>query len=124
MHYLNVDMVLELHDGVLARFGGSAGVRDFGGLESALGQPRMTFGDIELYPTVAEKAAALGFSIIQNHPFVDGNKRTGHAAMELFLILNGFEIAKSVDEQNPSFYKLHLVNLNAMRLLIGFRIPL
>ena len=99
MQYLDLDAVLELHDGVLARSGGSSGVRDSGGLESALGQPRMTFGNIELYPTVAEKAAALGFSIIQNHPFVDGNKRTGHAAMEVFLILNGFEITKSVDEQ-------------------------
>ena len=59
----------------------------------------MTFGDNELYPTLAEKAAALGFSLIQNHPFVDGNKRTGHAAMEIFLLLNGFEIDASVDEQ-------------------------
>ncbi len=99
MRYLTLNNVRKLHDRVLTQSGGSTGIRDIGGLESALGQPRMTFGNIELYPTIAEKAASLGFSIIQNHPFVDGNKRTGHAAMEIFLVSNGFEITKSVDEQ-------------------------
>jgi death-on-curing protein len=59
----------------------------------------MTFNGEELYPTITEKASALGFSLIQNHPFVDGNKRAGHAAMESFLMLNGREISASVDEQ-------------------------
>jgi death-on-curing protein len=59
----------------------------------------MTFGGEELYPTILEKAAALGFALIKNHPFVDGNKRTGHAAMETFLVLNGFEIDAPVDAQ-------------------------
>ena len=59
----------------------------------------MTFGGEELYPTIVEKASALGFSLIQNHPFIDGNKRVGHAAMEVFLVLNGFEINASIDEQ-------------------------
>ena len=75
------------------------GVRDLNALESALAQPRMTFGGQELYPTIVEKAATLGFSFIKNHPFVDGNKRTGHAVMETFLVLNGYEIKASVDEQ-------------------------
>jgi death-on-curing protein len=57
----------------------------------------MTFGGEDLYATIVEKAAALGFSIIRNHPFIDGNKRTGHAAMEVFLILNSHEILASVD---------------------------
>lgn len=74
-------------------------MRDLDRLESSLAQPRMTFDGAELYPTLAEKAATLGFSIIQNHPFLDGNKRTGHAAMEIFLFLNGFEIQSSTDEQ-------------------------
>lgn len=65
-------------------------------LESALIQPRMTFGGEELYPTIIEKASALGYSIIKNHPFIDGNKRAGHAAMEVFLVLNGFEISASI----------------------------
>ena len=51
------------------------------------------------YPTIVDKAAAQGFSIVMNHPFVDGNKRTGHAAMEIFLVLNGLEINASTDEQ-------------------------
>ena len=59
----------------------------------------MTFDGDDLYPTIAEKAGALGHSLIQNHPFVDGNKRVGHAAMEVFLVLNGYEITASVDEQ-------------------------
>ena len=75
------------------------GVRDLNALDSALAQPRMTFGGADLYPTVVEKAAALGFSLVMNHPFVDGNKRIGHAAMETFLVLNGYEIIASADEQ-------------------------
>lgn len=58
----------------------------------------MTFGGEDLYPALIEKAAVLSFSIIRNHPFIDGNKRTGHAAMEVFLILNGYEIWASVDD--------------------------
>lgn len=59
----------------------------------------MSFGGESLYPTIAEKASALGPSLIQNHCFVDGNKRLGHAAIEVFLVLNGYEIEASVDEQ-------------------------
>ena len=59
----------------------------------------MTFGGQELCPTVVEKAVALGFSLVMNHPFVDGNKRVGHAAMETFLVLNGYELRAAVDEQ-------------------------
>ncbi|MCW3981722.1 MAG: type II toxin-antitoxin system death-on-curing family toxin [Candidatus Bathyarchaeota archaeon] len=99
MRYLTLNEALELHRRLIERYGGSAGIHDLGALESALAQPRMTFGSEELYPTIVEKVAALGFALIKNHPFVDGNKRTGHAAMETFLILNGFEIDASVDEQ-------------------------
>lgn len=62
-------------------------------------QPRMTFDGHELYPTIVEKASALGFSLIQNHPFIDGNKRAGHAALEVFLILNGYELNATVNDQ-------------------------
>ncbi len=68
-------------------------------LESALAQPRATFGGIDLYPSVFEKACAFAFSLAMNHPFVDGNKRIAHAAMAVFLDLNGFEIDATVDEQ-------------------------
>jgi death on curing protein len=99
MRYLTVGEILELYSRVMEQSGGGVGIRDLGGLESAVAQPRMTFNDKELYPTILEKASALGFSLIQNHPFIDGNKRIGHAAMETFLILNGHEISASVDEQ-------------------------
>ncbi|HEY2787412.1 MAG TPA: type II toxin-antitoxin system death-on-curing family toxin [Fimbriiglobus sp.] len=66
----------------------------------------MTFGGVDLYPTLADKAAALGFSLALNHGFVDGNKRIAHAAMETFLILNGYEIRASVDEQEGVFLRL------------------
>jgi len=99
MRYLTLIEVLNLHRQIIEQSGGALGVRDLGALESALAQPRMTFGGEDLYPTLVDKAAAVGFSIIMNHPFVDGNKRTGHAAMETFLVLNGMEISASVDEQ-------------------------
>ena len=75
------------------------GVRDAGAVESAVAQPQMTFGGEDLYPTLAEKAAALGFSLVKNHAFADANKRAGHAAMETFLLMNGHELAADVDEQ-------------------------
>ena len=74
-------------------------MRDMGLLDSALAQPRMTFDGLELLPTITEKAAALGYSLILNHPFVDGNKRVGHAALETFLVLNGMYLDAAVDEQ-------------------------
>jgi death-on-curing protein len=99
MRYLSLDEVLELHRLTLAQSGGMPGLRDSGALESALAQPRMTFGGADLYPALADKASALAFSLIKNHPFVDGNKRVGHAAMEVFLVLNGRELSAGVDEQ-------------------------
>jgi death on curing protein len=99
VRYLTLSEVLELHRRVIGQSGGALGVLNLGGLESALAQPRMTFEGKELYLSIVDKAVALGYSIIQNHPFLDGNKRTGHAAMEVFLVLNGFEIQSSVDEQ-------------------------
>ena len=75
MRYLALKEVLELHRRLIEQSGGAAGLRDMGMLESALAQPLMTFGGGELYPTISDKASALGFSLIKNHPFVDGNKR-------------------------------------------------
>jgi death-on-curing protein len=98
VRYLSLAEVLELHRRVVAGSGGATPVRDLGGLESAIAQPRATFGNEDLYPDVPSKAAALAFSLINNHPFVDGNKRVGHAALETFLILNGSEIEATVDD--------------------------
>jgi len=99
MRTLTLNEIFHLHNQLIQTSGGDQGIRDIGGLESAIAQPRMTFDGEDLYPTIVEKAVAIGFSIIKNHPFIDGNKRTGYAAMEVFLVLNGFEIDASVNEQ-------------------------
>lgn len=99
MNYINLEKILALHNHIIQTSGGSTGIRDQGGLESAIAQPLMTFGGQDLYPTVIEKATALCFSLIQNHPFVDGNKRVGHAAMAVFLRSNGYRIDATVDIQ-------------------------
>lgn len=107
MRYLTLNELLELYRRIIEQSGGmESGISNQGALESALAQPRMTFGGEDLYPTIAEKASALGFSLVKNHPFVDGNKRIGHAAMEVFLILNGFEIEATVDEQEEVILQL------------------
>ena len=99
MRYLTLGEVVDLHRRVLEQSGGASGIRDLGLLQSALAQPAATFDGADLHPTIVEKAAALGFALVANHPFVDGNKRVGHAAMEVFLVLNGFEISASLDDQ-------------------------
>lgn len=74
MRFLTLSEIFELQRRIIEQSGGLAGVRDLGGLESALAQPHMTFGGADLYPTIIEKTSALGFSLIKNHPFIDGNK--------------------------------------------------
>jgi death-on-curing protein len=92
MRYLSISEIFELHDRIISSSGGSRGIRDTNALESSVKQPRQTFDQKDLYPDVVSKAAALCFYLVMNHPFVDGNKRVGHAAMETLLILNGYEI--------------------------------
>ena len=106
MRYLTVGEVLSLHDRLLATIGGAAGVRDLGIVESAVAQPKATFGGADLYPSLVEKAAALGFSLVRGHAFLDGNKRIAHAALEVFLVLNGHELVAHVDEQEMTFLGL------------------
>ncbi len=106
MRYLTLGELLELHHQLIKMYGGAAGIHSLEALEAALAQPRTTFGGEDLYPTVVEKAAALGFSLIMNHPFADGNKRLGHAAMAVFMYLNGYEIEASVSEQEEVILQL------------------
>ncbi len=96
---ISVRQVEEIHKILIDQFGGSHGVRDYGSLSSALSRPFQTFDDKELYPTPIEKAAALIESILINHPFVDGNKRTGYVLMRLLLIQHSFDIEASQDEK-------------------------
>ena len=85
---LDIPTILELHKIICEKTGGDPNVRDMGLLESALASPFQSFGGDDLYPTLKEKGARLGFSLIANHPFVDGNKRIGILALILFFKIN------------------------------------
>ena len=92
MIVLTKEQILKMHDQVLARFGGENGIREEGLFDSAVMSPFQSFGGTELYPTVEEKAARLGYCLIKNHCLIDGNKRTGTHAMLVLLALNGIKL--------------------------------
>jgi death-on-curing protein len=85
MRYLTLAEIVNIHQWITDATGGASGIRDLAALESAIAQPKATFDMNDLYPTLVEKAAALCFSIVQGHPFLDGNKRAAHAAIAVFL---------------------------------------
>ena len=103
---------MNLHLLIAKATGGASGIRDLGALESAIAQPKATFDGKDLYSSLTEKAAVLCFSIVQGHPFVDGNKRTGHAAMATFLLLNGADIDATIDQQEQIILALASGRMN------------
>ena len=112
MRYLTLAEIVNLHLLIAKATGGASGIRDLGALESAIAQPKATFDGKDLYSSLTEKAAALCFSIVQGHPFVDGNKRTGHAAMATFLLLNGADIDATIDQQEQIILALASGRMN------------
>ncbi len=90
--------ILNLHTKSIEDYGGSDGIRELNMLESAIARPFQTFDGNELYPTLFEKVAALGESLVKNHPFIDGNKRTGMLGIYSLLLHGGFELTASEDE--------------------------
>ncbi len=101
MNYLTAEQILFPHARLVAETGGMHGIRDLNMLESAAARPRVTFGGKDLYPDIFTKTAALLDSLINNHPFVDGNKRTGITAAALFLRRNGYHLkAEAVELEN------------------------
>lgn len=104
MNYLTVEQVLFLHSRLIEETGGSHGVRDLGLLQSALARPLASFGGKDLYADLFTKAAALMDSLVRNHPFVDGNKRTGIVAAGLFLLRNGYRLSASNAELEKFTY--------------------
>lgn len=98
MKWISKEQVLSLHSELVADFGGSDGIRDEAMLDSALSVPFQTFEGMDLYPGVIEKAARIGFGLVKNHPFVDGNKRIGTHIMLMFLNLNNVELEYEDDE--------------------------
>ena len=103
---LTVKQVIKLHTQVVMATGGSDGIRDMGLLESAVNAPFQSFGGYDVYPTIYEKAARLGFGLAQNHAFIDGNKRIAAHALMAFLELNNIEIDCTEFELFSVFYKL------------------
>jgi len=113
MKYLTPQQILAIHDRMIKLFGGSNGVRDIGLLESAAARPQASFDSVDMYETIFEKAAALLHSLLKNHPFVDGNKRTAVASTGIFLKLNNYrlmnqhekelEFALKVEDESLSF---------------------
>lgn len=95
---LTEKQIIAVHSSLISATGGMDAVRDRGLLQSALEAPFQTFGGEDIYPTLTQKAARLGFSLVANHPFADGNKRIGLHAMLVFLALNGVEVCCSQQE--------------------------
>lgn len=110
MNYLTPEQVLFIHYRLIEETGGSHGIRDLALLQSALARPMATFDNNDLYPDLYSKAAALMQSIIKNHPFIDGNKRTAVTAASIFLLRNGYSLKTSNKELER--FTLKVVNEN------------
>jgi len=98
MDWLTPQQVLFIHHRLITATGGTHGVRDLGALQAAVARPQATFEGADLYPDLFAKAAALFESLIRNHPFIDGNKRTAVSAASLLLRRSGFVLAASPEE--------------------------
>lgn len=96
--FLTFAEIIEIHNYQIEDFGGASGLRDMELLKSALGMPSATFGGTFLHPTIYEMAAAYLFHLVENHPFVDGNKRVGAMAALVFLDMNGIDFEASDEE--------------------------
>jgi death on curing protein len=96
--FLTFAEVIEIHDYQMEHFGGASGLRDIELLKSAIGMPSATYGGNFLHPSIYEMAAAYLFHLVENHPFVDGNKRVGAMAALIFLDLNGMDFNASDEE--------------------------
>lgn len=96
---IDFQTTLQIHNILIEKFGGIKGIRDQGGLEAAIARPLATFDGQDLYPEAIDKAAAVFESIIINHPFLDGNKRTAYTLLRLTLLENGLDIIASEDEK-------------------------
>lgn len=117
MKVLSKRQILMLHSMLIAQSGGMDGLRDEGLLESAINTPLQTFGGQELYPTVLEKAARLGYGLIHNHPFLDGNKRIGTHAMLVFLDINNIALSYADDDLIAAILRVASGDMDESELL-------
>ena len=122
MIYLKPSGIQKIHDYVIETQGGESGLLNRSMLDVASERPRTFVYGHEPYDTLIAKASVLGYEIIVGHPFVDGNKRTGHAAMETFLLLNGHEINAPSEEQEKVILQVARENWDARNLPPGFAV--
>ena len=117
MKTLTKEQIIDYHKELINRYGGSHGVRDEKLFDSALAAPFQSFGGMEFYPSIEEKAARLGYGLTANHPFHDGNKRIGAHVMLAFLGLNGIKLSYTTDELSDLFLSIASGNTEESELL-------
>lgn len=121
MKYLTKEQVIYLHKQLIQEFGGMEGIRNEGLLESAIASPFQTFSLKKFYPTIEEKAARLGYGLVSNHCFIDGNKRIGAHAMLVFLALNDIQLDFTQEELIQIFLDLASGNSDYNTLIVWIR---
>jgi death-on-curing protein len=119
--FLNLSEVLEIHQDQILRYGGSPEIRDLELLKSSLGMPAVTYGGEFLHTDIYEMTSAYLFHIVKNHPFVDGNKRTGTVAALVFLALNGYDFNASEDDLTEAVVQLAKGNMDKAALAAFIR---
>ncbi|MGI6732392.1 MAG: type II toxin-antitoxin system death-on-curing family toxin [Anaerovoracaceae bacterium] len=117
MKRLSKEQIIFLHGELIASSGGACGIRDEGLLDSAVQAPFQSFDNQDLYPSLQQKAARLAFGLINNHPFIDGNKRIGAHAMLVFLALNGIEVTYEQFELSDLIIKVAVGELGEYDIL-------
>ena len=121
VHFIPDDVVFTIHTDLLHRYGGEAGIRDRNLLASALAQPKMTAGGKYLHNSIFDKAAAYGFHVCMNHPFIDGNKRVALVLMDIFLRKNGWEIESPEEEIYTMMISLASGKINKSQLSLWLK---
>ena len=121
IHFVPPEFVLTIHSDLLQRYGGEPGVRDPGLLDSALAQAQVTVGGKYAHRSIFEKAAAYGYHVCKNHPFVDGNKRVAFVLMDIFLQENGWEVASTEEEAYQMMMALASGTLSKSQLSIWLK---
>ena len=116
MRYITLEDVIVIHMTMIRVGGGRGDVHDFTLLHSAIERPKTTFGGQELYPTIWKKAAALLHSLVKNHPFDDGNKRTAYYTTKRFLYINGFELFAPKEKVIPFMVSVDVKNLTLQQI--------
>lgn len=117
MIILSREQIIALHSQLISETGGIEGIRDERLLSSALNAPFQSFGDTENYPSIQQKAARLGFGLVKNHAFIDGNKRIGAHVMLVFLALNGIDLEYTQDELSDMFLGIASGDISQEELL-------